>query len=61
MTKEEAIKINDIYKQLDVANSTIREQNETIKKQDSHITMLTLATKVEEVLNRLDKALCNKK
>lgn len=61
MTKQEALKINEIYKQLDSANSTIRTQNETIKKLETQVTMLTLATNVDEVLNRLDKALSKKK
>lgn len=61
MTKQEALKINEIYSQLDAANNTIRVQNETIKRLDTQVTMLTLAANVEEILNRVDKVLSKKK
>lgn len=57
MTKQDALKINEIYKQLDDANNTIRLQNETIKKLETQVTMLTLATNVDKVLEKLAKAL----
>ena len=60
MTKQEAFKINEIYKQLDNANSTIRTQNETIKKLEAQVTMLTLAVNVDDVLAKLKKTLGKK-
>lgn len=55
MTKEEAFKINELYRKLDTLESTNKIQAETIERLKAENKLLAVAINVDELLTRVDK------
>jgi len=55
MTKEEALKINELYRRLDSLEHAAKLQAEIVEKLKIENKMLSLAVNTDEVLNRLEK------
>lgn len=55
ISKEEALKINNLYREIDTKSNIIEIQLETINKLQARVEQLEMAVKVDEVLSKLDK------
>jgi len=59
MTKEEAFKINELYREIDLLKSANKIQTQTIEKLEAENKLLSVAVNVEKILNRIE--IINKK